>query len=242
MAINTFFDWSSLDRKSIIEHVMLTKPVLVGDKMSVDRVHSTLSHNLKSLAPFKIKRIYNYKVDPGHVYIGGSYYSYLDQEYDKCLEISLCYFDSETVITISNRKLKQIAVLIADTILHEIMHMRQYRRRKFISLPDYTSRAERSDLRREQAYLGSTDELDAYAFNIACELHTKFSGDTKIIARYLDKPIKNHKYKHTWRMYLKAFEFDHSHPIIRRLKKKIIHYLPAAKIGKPYKSKDWINW
>jgi hypothetical protein len=242
MAINTFFDWSTLDRKSIINHIMLTKSVLVGDKLSVDRVHSTFSNNLKCLAPFKIKRIYNYKVDPGHVYIGGSYYSYLDREYDRCLEISLCYFDPETLITISSRKLKQIATLIADTVLHEIIHMRQYRRRQFKSVPDYVSKADKSDIRQEQAYLGSSDELDAYAFNIACEMYSKFNGNVSFITKYLDKPLKNHKYKHTWRIYLHAFEYNHNHPIIKRLKKKIINYLPMAEIGKPYKGKDWINW
>lgn len=242
MAINTFFDWSTLDRKSIIEHVMLTKPILVGNKLSVDQVHSTLGNNLKHLAPFKIKRVYDYKIDPGNVYIGGSYYSYLDREYEKCLEISLYYFDPETIITLSSRQLKQIAVLIADTILHEIMHMRQYRRRKFKSLPEYVSKADKSDVRKEQSYLGCSDELDAYAFNIACEMYTKFNGNINFIAKYLDKPLKNHKYKHTWRIYLNAFEYDHNHPIIKKLKKKIIRYLPMAEIGKPYKTKDWINW
>ena len=242
MTINNSFDWSTLDRTTIVNHILLSKPILVGDKLSVDRVHTTLSHNLKKLAPFKIKKVYNYKVDPGHVYIGGSYLSYLDKEYDRCIELQLCYFDPETQITLSNRKLKQVAVLLADTILHEIIHMRQYRRRNFKSVPDYQSNAQRSDLRKEQSYLGSNDEIDAYAFNIACELHNKFKGNRSQMVTYLNQPIKNHKYKHTWRMYLKAFEFNHSHPVIKKLKKKIINYLPAAEIGKPYKNKDWINW
>ena len=242
MAINNFFDWSTLDRTTIVNHVLLSKPILVGDKLTVDKVHTTLSHNLKKLAPFKIKKVFNYNVDPGHVYIGGSYYSYLDREYDRCIEISLCYFDPETKITLSNRQLKQIGILIADTVLHEIIHMRQYRRRQFKSIPDYVSKADRSDIRKEQEYLGSSDELDAYAFNIACEMHSKFKGNAKFIAKYLDKPLKNHKYKHTWRIYLNAFEYNHNHPIIKKLKKKIMYYLPMAEIGKPYKSKDWINW
>lgn len=242
MAINNSFDWSTLDRTTIVNHIMLSKTILVGDNLSVDTVHTTLSHNLKKLAPFKIKKVYNYKVDPGHVYIGGSYLSYLDREYDRCIEILLCYFDPETQITISTRKLKQIAVLTADTILHEIIHMRQYRRRNFKSVPDYQSTAQRTDLRKEQSYLGSNDEIDAYAFNIACEMNYKFKGNISQIVSYLNKPIKNHKYKHTWRLYLKAFEFNHSHPVIKKLKKKIINYLPAAETGKPYKSKHWINW
>jgi hypothetical protein len=41
-------------------------------------------------------------------------------------------------------------------------------------------------------------------------------------------------------MYLKAFQHDHDHPIIHRLKKKIVRYLPQAQVGKPYRNKDWI--
>jgi hypothetical protein len=43
-------------------------------------------------------------------------------------------------------------------------------------------------------------------------------------------------------MYLKAFEHDHNHIILRRVKKKIVRYLGAAKMGKPYRNKDWITW
>jgi len=41
-------------------------------------------------------------------------------------------------------------------------------------------------------------------------------------------------------MYLKAFDHDHNHPIIKKVKKKVLQYLPNAEIGKPYRNKDWI--
>ena len=242
MSKYTFFDWSALDRKSIINHVMTTAPLLVGQQILQATVYTILKNNIKSLAPFKVKKLYNDKVDSGEIYIGGSYYSYLDREFDRCIEITYCYNVETDTIKLTEKKLYNIAILIADTVLHEIMHMRQYRRREFKSLPDYKSKAYKSDIRKEQEYLGSSDEIDAYSFNIACELLHKFQGDTKTVIAYLNKPLKNHKYKNTWRLYLKAFEYNHNHPIIKKLKKKIISYLPAAKNGKPYKSNDWINW
>lgn len=242
MAINKCFDWSELTRDSIIFHIMELKKTLANQHLSAQSIHLILSKHVKKLAPFKTKKVYSHKVDPGHVYIGGSYYSYLDQEKDKCIEICFCYFDEHTQIKLTTRYLKQTATLIADTILHEIMHMKQYRSRKFKSLPDYQSKADKSDVRKEQEYLGSTDEIDAYSFNIACELHTKFKGNYKAIAHYLNKNSKSNGYRYTWKIYLKAFEYDHNHPIIKKLKKKVWHYLPMAAIGKPYKTNEWINW
>ena len=236
------FDWSELDRKTITRHIRNISPLVKDKKLGVGKLHSLLSKNIKSLAPVKIKKIYSTQVENGSVYIGGCYQSADDQDNEKCIEISLNYFSKNDKIEVYDQRLKRIAICIADTLLHEIMHMRQYRRRAFKPLPDYASRAEKTDIRKEQAYLGCTDEIDAYAFNIACELYEKFKGNEKEIVNYLNKPLKHSRYNNCWRMYLKAFEYNHNHSIIKRLKKKIIYYLPAAQIGKPYKSKDWINW
>jgi asparagine synthase (glutamine-hydrolysing) len=51
---------------------------------------------------------------------------------------------------------------------------------------------------------------------------------------------KKYRRHNSWRMYLKAFQHDHNHPIIQRVKKKDVRYLPQAYIGKPYRNKDWI--
>jgi hypothetical protein len=122
------------------------------------------------------------------------------------------------------------------------MHMRQYRRRKFKDLPDYASTAAREEKRQEQEYLGNSDEVDAYSFNIACELMDKFNGNSKLAFEYLNEKQKGKNRKHNcWRMYLKAFDHDHNHPIIQRVKKKVIRYMPHALNGKPYRNKDWIS-
>ena len=118
--------------------------------------------------------------------------------------------------------------------------MRQYRRRNFKSLPQYASTAARTKVREEQEYLGCTDEIDAYGFNIACELVTKFNGNQKSIIKFLNQDLKGLRRKGCWMMYLTAFKHDHNHEIIKRLKKKIIRYLPRAYSGKPFKSCDWI--
>ena len=120
--------------------------------------------------------------------------------------------------------------------------MRQARKRNFKNLPGYSSQAESTKQRQEQEYLGDNDEIDAYAFNMACELDEKFHGDMKKIVSYFDEPQKGkRRYYDTWRMYLKAFNWDSDHKICRRLKKRSIYYLSRSQISKPFQCKDWIH-
>jgi hypothetical protein len=41
--------------------------------------------------------------------------------------------------------------------------------------------------------------------------------------------------------YLRYFDNDHKHPVIRRLKRKITHYLPYAELGRPFKTADHLT-
>jgi hypothetical protein len=70
----------------------------------------------------------------------------------------------------------------------------------------------------------------------------KFNNDTKAVTGYLNENQKRLKRKpNSWRMYLKAFDHDHNHPIIKRVKTKVMRYLPHALAGRPYRNKDWIG-
>ena len=132
---------------------------------------------------------------------------------------------------------------IADTIMHEVIHMRQYRRRNFKDIPGYYSTASLAKKRNEQVYLGHDDEIDAYSFNIACQLLDRFSGNRKEIANYLNKDFGDKRLKKDgFKMYMDTFDHDHGHRVIRKLKKKVINYLPnAEELGKPYKTSDWLK-
>lgn len=237
------FDWSTLDRNYISNVIWDSNLEILGTHLTVSKIHSILSKKIKSNFPVNVRKYFDPKVDPGLIYIGGMYYSDLDKQKKKCIEIQLVYNNPKDEIFLNKSRLKRLGTCFADTVLHEIIHMRQFRRRNFKYLPDYASNAEKTEQRSEQAYLGCSDEIDAYAFNIACDLHDKFDNDIKKIVKYLTEDQKNKKRKfNCWRMYLKAFDHNHNHTIIRRLKKKVIRYLPHAAIGKPYKNKDWINW
>jgi hypothetical protein len=236
------FNWYTLDRETISSFILALAPELVNNNLTVSQFHLKLTNHLKKLAPIRFRKSANHKVQQNQVWVGGTYYSDWDQDKKKCIELMFVYPLFEDYISIGKKRFAGMCNTIADTLLHEIIHMRQYRRRKFKIIPDYASTAEKSERRAEQSYLGCSDEIDAYGFNIACELIDKFKGDQDLIIEYLSENQKSKQRRHnSWRMYLKAFQHDHNHPIIQRLKKKIVRYLPLAYTGKPYRNKDWID-
>ena len=236
------FNWSMLDRETIASFMYSLAPELVGQQLTIEKFHSKVANHLKKLVPIRFKRSTNFKVESNQVWVGGTYYSDWDKDKKKAIELEFVYPLFDNHICISWKRYKGMCYTVADTLLHELIHMRQYRRRKFKIIPDYASTANKTEVQMEQSYLGCSDEIDAYGFNIACELLVKFKGDVDKIVDYLSENQKGIRRRHnSWRMYLRAFQHDHNHPIIQRLKKKVVRYLPQAAIGKPYRNKDWID-
>lgn len=243
MTIITQFDWSKLTRTELIDFLWSLSPKIINKELEFLEFHKIVSNYIRKKLPVKIAKQFDNKIPFNSVFLGGSYYSSLDQENKKCIEVIFVYNSSFPYIKLTARKFKNICDLFADTILHEIIHMRQHRRRGFKILPDYASTAEKTEKRQEQSYLGCSDEIDAYGFNIACEMFDKFDGKESKIVRHLSKDLRKLKTKNgCWKMYLRAFDYDHNHVVIKKLKKKIIRYLPFAELGKPYRNRDWINW
>lgn len=236
------FDWSVLDRAYLYELFKSMSNEVVGRPLPISELHQIFAKNLKKYLPIRISKLNDEKVEFGYVYIGGTYYSDYDEDNRKCIEIVFSYNPFQEKIELTAKRFNRMCVLFADTMLHELIHMRQYRRRNFKILPDYASTADKASKRAEQSYLGCTDEIDAYGFNIACELLDKFKNNKTKIQKYLNDDQRNTRRRfNCWRMYLIAFDHNHQHPIIKRLKKKVVRYLPYAEIGKPYRNKDWIN-
>ncbi len=235
------FNWTELDRYSIASYMWILSDKVIGNNIPITDFHKLVSKHIKNEFPILFKKFKDPKGNKGFVSVGGTYYSDYDQSKKKCVEIIFVYHESDKSLKFTKKRFWNFCLLIADTILHEVIHIKQYRKRKFKVLPDYESTASRTKIREEQGYLGCADEIDAYGFNIACELVEKFNGDQLSIINYLNSDQKNLRRKHnSWRLYLRAFQHDHNHEIIKKLKRKVIKYIPAARHGKPFKSKDWI--
>jgi len=242
MAKPASFDWSEWDKQSIINMVYMCKDRVANQTLTIAEFDKRLNNHIKSWLPIRSRKYYESKVETNQAWVGGMYYTDYDKSRQKSIELNLAYRAGDKTINLSTRRFNRICNRIADVLLHEIIHMHQARKRKFKNLPGYSSTAESTKQRQEQEYLGDPDEIDAYAFNMACELNEKFNGDITQIVRYFDEPQKGkRRYFNTWRMYLKAFDWDSDHRIIRRLKKRCIYYLSRSQISRPIQTGYWIK-
>lgn len=235
------YNWSEWDKQSIINMVMMVKEDFVGKTLSIELFHKKITNHIKYWMPVRVRKSQELQVEPTYVWVGGVYHTEYDMNREKAIELCFAYSLADTKLTYTGRRFNRLCNRIADVLLHEIIHMRQARKRKFKHLPGYSSTAESTKQRQEQEYLGDNDEIDAYAFNMACELNEKFKGDMKRIVNYLNEEQRGKKRNYdTWRTYLKAFEWDQNHRIIKRIKKRSIYYLSRAQVSKPFQCKDWI--
>lgn len=243
MPIISAYNWSELDRYSLIERLSVIAPEVVDKSLPAIEFSKIVRSCLRSYdIPVKVFSSFNKETLRNWVYVGGLYDSYKDVKNQRSISIELQYRSNTSKIKISQRKFRRISTQIADTLMHEIIHMRQYRRRKFKAIPGYESTASSGRKRSEQIYLGHSDEIDAYAFNIACNSYDRYGNNLKKITKYLNSDFNDKRIGHTsYKMYLEAFDHNHNHKIIKKLKKRIIYYIPDAELGKPYKTKDWLK-
>jgi hypothetical protein len=217
-------------------------PQLVGKRLSISEIHSILARHIKQHLPVKVTYKEDPKHEPGLIYIGGVYHPDNDIQQKRQIEVVFSYFLFDEYLTITRYRWSRMCGLFADTILHELIHMRQYRTRNFKAIPVYESNAHLAKQRKDQEYYGDKDEMGAFAFNIACEMVDKFGTDVNAIIRYLDSDeAKKHK-RSTYNRYLRAFDFNHKHKIIRKIKKRIINQIPYALYGKPFKTSDYLTY
>lgn len=244
MAKADSFDWSSLDRDLIAEMISYASPTIVKKSVSPTEFTKKIRLIFKFFQiPVTINTCYNTKTDKNIIWVGGLYDSIKDKTNRKSITVKLQFHNQSSPIKISQNFFRRTCYSIADTIMHEIIHMRQYRRRNYKDIPGYYSTASSGKQRAEQIYLGHNDEIDSYSFNIACQLLDRFGADKRKIVNYLNSNlIDRRRRKDGYRMYLDAFDHNHTHRVIKKLKKKVVNYLPnAIELGKPYRTSDWLK-
>lgn len=236
------FDWVSLTRNGIISIIQqalfkIPNPIPIVD------FHFLVTFHLKRHIPIRVrKKFIPRDINSGHLAISGYYHSEYDEEGSKSIEVIFSYHSRDDYIKLNRKRINNIGALVADTILHEIIHMSQHRKKNFLQSPSYHSCARIVKIREEQRYLGKFDEIDAYAFNIADELADRFGPIPSRIIAYINSDQRNRQQKNnSWLIYIRAFEHDHNHPVIRRLKKRVVKYLKRIHTGRPYDVNPWLT-
>lgn len=237
------FNWSQLDRDNLYSMLHSTGRDIVGQKITVKSLHKQLGSHIKSCLPVSIKKWqYDTKQDRGFPYIGGSYDSVQDKKGKKrFIEVVLSYHPADTEVRITEYRWRRLCSLFADTILHEIIHMRQYRSRNFKDIPGYESTAYYHKQRMDQEYYGHRDEMGAFSFNIACELLDKFGYDPLSIHVYMDTVTSRTK-KGTFTKFLATFDWNHNHAKVRQMKQKVMKQLQYAAYGRPFKTTTHLTY
>ena len=243
MGHRTPFNWSLLDRETLYSMLYELKAEIVDRRLSFGEITSIISKHIKQHLPLKVTSSRYKPVKKGELWIGGAYHSYLDHAGNKrFIEIELSFPTTAETMKTSLYRWERICRLFADTVLHEVIHTRQYRARNFKDIPGYESTAYYAKDRREQEYYGHRDEMGAHSFNLAQDMLDKFGFDTKTIKEYLDAPVPKRKKQHSWGRFMKAFEYNHDHPKVCQMKRKIMNQLEYAYAGKPFKTPNHLTY
>lgn len=236
------FNWSELDRGALYSYFYSLNKKVVGKTLSADKMQKLISKHIKAWLPVKVKKVTGVKSHLGYIQMGGMYYSDYDRKYTPSIEISFYYNMFDEHYKLTAHRWKRMSIRFADIILHELIHMRQFRARNFKSIPGYQSTAASSKERKEQEYFGDRDEMGAFAFNIACEMIDRFDYDPTTIKHYMDSNSATRHKNSWWYSYLKSFKFNHDHKIVRRMKRKIMTQLENAYEGKPFKTTTYLTY
>lgn len=241
--VDPHFNWSTLTHSHLAKFLYQLAPYVVDKELTSIDFHTIIKHHIKEYLPVIISKKYANDVAKDQIHIGGTYHYSFDKRNNKSIDILFVYNPDPIKIHLTRYRFSKVCSTFADTVLHEIIHMRQYRSRKFKSPHPYHSAINVKEQREEQCYLGCDDEIDAYAFNIACDFLKRYKGNTSKIIKHVNRlPTKKREYSESWKMYLAAFNYEIDHPIITKLKKKIVKHLDNAKhLDKPYKSSRWIS-
>jgi len=84
--------------------------------------------------------------------------------------------------------------------------------------------------------------MGAHSFNLAQDMIDKFGFDTKRIKEYLDSPVPKRVRPNGWGRFMKAFEYNHAHPKVSQMKRKILSQLEYAYTGKPFKTTNHLTY
>ena len=237
------FNWSLLDREMLYSMLYQLKSEVVDKRLTIIELTRKISKHIKSHLPVRVVSRRYKPVRAGELWIGGAYYSDHDKLGKKrFVEVELAFpVDVKTMRT-SLYRWDRICTIFADTVLHEIIHIRQYRARNFKDIPGYESTAYYAKDRAMQEYYGDRDEMGAHSFNLAQDMLDKFGFDPTEIRKYLDSKISKRTRPIGWGRFMKAFEYDHAHPKVERMKHKIMIQLEYAHIGKPFKTSNHLTY
>ena len=211
-------------RKETLEIMEELKPAIVNRFLSVDEFVQDAGTFIGTRFNVDVKHAESAQVEHNDLELTGFYDGGLDEAGDTPIEIYLVTNPMQDVMIVGSENFKLICRKIANTLSHEVIHMKQFRARDFLEVEklewkDFEDYDEDED-EENRWYLSSPDEIDAYAYNIANELLENNALPDIMQKLNNIKEISIEDSIDLW-AYIQAFEKDISHPVIRRLMKRL---------------------
>ena len=145
--------------------------------------------------------------------------------------VLLTYSPGSKRIPITEKVWKTLKFDLSQVLQHELIHRRQC---EHIAIPKedwedhsckvYATKAKIPAKREAQEYLGSTEEIEAHAHCIMMELRRWTSKTDPLTLLRTPRKIRP-KQSVTLREYLETFDYNMSHPAIKRLFKKTVYWI-----------------
>jgi hypothetical protein len=217
------------DRKLLLSILEELREPLVGKFLFANEVVNTMGYFIGQRFKISVSHAESPEVEQNDIEFNGFYDSGLDEFGDVPIEIYLISNPHNDFIILDDQGFNVIVRKCADSIIHELIHMKQSRSRDFLEVDDMAYTMVEDEVLENQLYLGSRDEIYAYGYNIAQELLD--TGDLQTSLKKLEhvSTIKMEDSINLW-AYVNTFAKDVDHPVLRRLIKRI--YKSLHEIGK----------
>jgi hypothetical protein len=184
-------------------------------------------------------------VDANSINLNAYYDPDEDEEDEKPFELALVFNPKDKEIKMDRAGWREFASQVIDYLEHEMIHQYQYRSRDFHPNREFRSKAKDPETKKQQEYLGNSDEIEAYAYNLANELLRKTKSDYDMTLRLLSnfsrtaitKDQAGRFLSPNLYGYFKDFNFDTTHPVLKRLMKKTYQYVNLLKKNRDKKSR-----
>lgn len=163
-----------------------------------------------------------WEVEPTELNINAFYDPERDEFGKPSIEIVLVTNPNDSHLILDQPLWSLFLNRLADSLAHELIHMRQSRARDFIYVESQAYREMEID--ENLSYLSDLDEIDAYAFNIATELREHADPLSKLVN---PAAVSVNDSINLW-AYMQAFSKDMKTPPIKRLLKKVYKHLTSS--------------
>lgn len=175
-------------------------------------------------------------VDPNDIILNAFYDLEEDVNGGKPFEVALVFNPEDKLIKLDRAQMREFAGKLIEYLEHEMIHRAQYQSRNYKANRMYKSLAKDPAVREEQEYLGNTDEIEAHAANLARELMRKtnnFEQTIRLLRNFAGTAMTRDQagrlLSPNLYAYFKTFNFNTTHPVLKRLLKKTYQHVNHQK-------------